>query len=384
MPWLRVLPVRLTVVTRIMSWLRRQPIRNLWRQLPGWRSAVVLLPVAAIALGLAGYGIWWRVLADSVSDAIVGLQSEQKNLGRNLEWSALRIEGFPYLVEATLSKTRLMAPDIGTVWDGERVVIRLRPLSPGSIRVLLEGQQHFFHVLNGRWIEADMRADTALLSGRSKAASQAINASIERLTGKAKLDAADFHFILERGRAGLVLHAAETKGGLPRLDLSMEVSNLGLQGQIPLPLGPSLDLLEIDLGLHLPEQLPVGAVDAILQAWRETQTPLIIRRFALDWAGVHLSSVGELRLDERGLPAGHLRLTIGNHSRLLEVLESMGWITPDAHKRAKPVLDVLAFVSGDPKRKVSVPLRFSGGEVYLGPARVLTMETPILGDSMLP
>ena len=62
----------------------------------------------------------------------------------------------------------------------------------------------------------------------------------------------------------------------------------------------------------------------------------------------------------------------------------MGWITPEVHKRAKPVLDVLAFVSGDPKRKVSVPLRFSGGEVYLGPARVLTMETPILGNPMLP
>ncbi len=384
MPGLRVFPVRLSVVTRIMSWLRRQPISELRRQLPGWRSTVVLLPVAAIALGLAGYGIWWRVLADSVREAIVGLQSEQKILGRNLEWNALRIEGFPYLVDATLSKTRLMAPDIGTVWDGERVVIRLRPLSPGSIRVLLEGQQHFFHVLNGRWIEADMRADTALLSGRSRAASQAINATIERLTGKAKLDAADFHFILERGRAGLVLHAAETKGGLPRLDLSMQVSNLGMQGQIPLPLGPSLDLLDIDVGLHLPEQLPVGTADAILQAWRETQMPLIVRRFALDWGGVHLSSVGELRLDERGLPTGHLRLTIGNHSRLLEVLETMGWITPEVHKRAKPVLDVLAFVSGDPKRKVSVPLRFSGGEVYLGPARVLTMETPILGNPMLP
>jgi hypothetical protein len=375
-PELRAFPVRLTVVSRILSWLRRLPFNALWRQLPGWRSAAVLVPVAAIALGLAGYGIWWRVLADGVRETIMVLQNEQKVLGRNLDWNALRIDGFPYLVDATLSKARLMAPDIGTVWDGERVIIRLRPLSPGSIRVSLEGQQHFFHVLNGRWIEADMQADTALLSGRSRDASQTLSAKIERLTGKGKVDAADFHFILEKGGAGLVLNAAETQGGLPRLDLSMQVSNLVFQGQFALPLGPSLDQLDVDLGVHLPAQLPVATAEAILQAWRETQTPLVIRRFGFDWGGVHLSSAGEIRLDERGLPAGHLRLTIGNHSRLLEVLEAAGWITPETHKRAKPVLDVLAFVSGDPKRKVSVPLRLSGGDVYLGPARVLTLEVP--------
>jgi hypothetical protein len=41
------------------------------------------------------------------------------------------------------------------------------------------------------------------------------------------------------------------------------------------------------------------------------------------------------------------------------------------------VLDVLAFVSGDPKRKISVPLRFMNGEVLLGPARIMTMQAPV-------
>ena len=118
--------------------------------------------MAAIAVGLAAYGVWWRVLADRVQETLNGIQGEQKALGRNLEWNALKIEGFPYLVDATLSKTRLLAPDIGTVWDGERVVVRIRPLSPGSIRISLEGPQHFFHVANGRWIEISVEADKAL------------------------------------------------------------------------------------------------------------------------------------------------------------------------------------------------------------------------------
>ena len=352
---------------RLGSWVHRQGVQR-------WRSIVILVPVAAIAVGLAAYGVWWRVLADRVQETLNGIQGEQKALGRNLEWNALKIEGFPYLVDATLSKTRLLAPDIGTVWDGERVVVRIRPLSPGSIRISLEGPQHFFHVANGRWIEISVEADKALLAGRSKESMQSVSAEFARLTGKGKLDASDFTFILESGTAGLSLTAADDAASLPRLDLAAEVINLAIQGDIALPLGPAVEHFHVDLGVSLPEKLPVATADAIFQAWRNTGTPLLIRDFSFAWGGVFLSASGELSLDANGLPDGHLKLTIGNHSRLLEIMEEMGWISRETHGRAKPILDVLAFVSGDPKRKISVPLRFSGGAAYLGPARVLSLE----------
>jgi hypothetical protein len=363
----------LTRLRSLGSWLRRQGALR-------WRSAVILIPVAALALGLAGYGVWWRLLADSVQGSLSTIQNEQKALGRNLEWNALTIDGFPYMVDATLSKLRLLAPDIGAVWDGERVVVRLRPLSPGSIRISLEGPQHFFHVANGRWIEGDVVADKALLSGRSKDRMQSVTAEIERLTGKGKLDASDFSFILERGTAGLALNAAEGNASLPRLDISAQITNLALQGQVVLPLGPSIEQFSLDLGLSLPKTLPVATVDAIVQAWRATATPIEIRAFSFDWGGVHLSATGEILLNGKGLPEGYLKLTIGNHSRMLQVLEEMGWISSETHARAKPILDVMAFVSGDPKRKISVPLRFAGGDVYLGPARLLTLQAPQRAD----
>ena len=363
----------LTRLRSLASWLRRQGALR-------WRSIVILIPVAALALGLAGYGVWWRLLADRVQESLSTIQNEQKALGRNLEWSALTVDGFPYMVDATLSKLRLLAPDIGAVWDGERVVVRLRPLSPGSIRISLEGPQHFFHVANGRWIEGDVEADKALFSGRSKDRMQSVTAEIERLTGKGKLDASDFSFILERGTAGLALNAAEGKASLPRLDISAQVTNLALQGQVVLPLGPSIEQFSLDLGLSLPTTLPVATVDAIVQAWRATGTPIQIRSFSFDWGGVHLSATGEILLSQQGLPEGYLKLTIGNHSRMLQVLQEMGWISAETHARAKPILDVMAFVSGDPKRKISVPLRFAGGDVYLGPARLLTLQAPKRAD----
>jgi len=341
-----------------------------------WKVALLLLPVAVIALGLAAYGWWWRVLADRVHETVTQIQNEQKLLGRDLEWNAFEIGGFPYLVDATLSKARLLAPDLGSVWDGERVVVRLRPLSLNSIKVSLEGQQHFFHVANGRWIETDARADKALLTARSKDTSQTLSAEFERLTGKGKIDASDFHFILERGRMGASLSAPDGQSALPRLDVVAHVNNLGLQGHIELPLGSSIESLDIDLGIKLPEKLPTTSIDALLTAWRATNTPVEVRQFSFEWGGVSLAAVGEVKLDARNLPEGHLRLTLGNHARILELMEAYALITKETHATAKPVLDVLAFVSGDPKRKISVPLRFLKGEVFLGPARIMTMQVP--------
>lgn len=339
-----------------------------------WRLALLLVPIAMLAMAIAGYAWWWRVLADRVHDTVVGIQDAQKQLGRNIEWNSLEIKGFPYLVDATLTKARLLAPDIGAVWDGERILVRLKPFALNKIAVSLEGEQHIFYVADGRWIEADARADKALFRAASRDTAQSVSADIERLTGKGRIDASDFHFILERAVLGVSLIAPSEVNPLPRADIVAQVSNLGLQGNLDLPLGPSIELIDFDVGINLPEKLPVATVQAVISAWRETDTPLQVRKFVFDWGGVSVAAVGEIKLDERDLPEGNLRLTLGNHSRILQLLESGGWITKETHAAAKPVLDVLSFVSGDPKRRISVPLRFEKGDVYLGPARVMKMQ----------
>lgn len=349
-----------------LSWLARVVLVR-------GRAVLILLPVALIAVALAGYGWWWRILSERVQDTVMQIQAEQKQLGRSFGWSGFTIAGFPYEVEATLKQAQLLAPDVGTVWDGERVVVRLRPLSLETIKVSLEGEQHLLHVANGRWISADGRADRAILTGRSQDGVQSVTATLEQLTGKARIDAADVNFILEQGSGGLTLTAPAAPGDLPRLDIALQARNLGLQGAVDLPLGPSIESLECDIGLSLPARLPVATLEAMFAGWRGTGTKLAVRRFSLDWGGVFLAATGDIGLDAQNTPEGYLTLTIGNHSRLLEVLEQQGLITPDTRGRAKPVLDVLAFVSGDPKRKISVPLRLAGGGVFLGPVRVATL-----------
>lgn len=339
-----------------------------------WRAAMLLVPIAAIALAIAGYGWWWKFLADRMRENATTLQTQQHVLGRNLEWNSLEVSGFPYLVQGALSKVRLLAPDLGTVWDGERVTVDLKPLSLSRIAVSLEGQQHVFYVGEGRWIEVDGEADKALFKASSRDDAQIVSADIERLTGTGKVDASDFHFILDKAKFDFSLNAATEHDPLPRADIAAHITNLGLQGNLELALGPVIDTFDLDIGIKLPEKLPVATGQAILAAWRQTNSPIDVRQFGFEWGGVSVGAVGEIMFDAQNLPEGHLTLTLGNHSRILELLEAQGWITKETHAAAKPVLDVLSFVSGDPKRRITVPLKFEKGEVFLGPARVMKME----------
>lgn len=339
-----------------------------------WRLTLVLVPIAVLAMALAGYGWWWRFLADRVRESAAHLQTTQTALGRNLEWSAFEITGFPYLVDVSLSKARLVAPDLGTAWDGEKINVRIRPFSLNRISVSLEGNQHVFYVGDGRWIEADGVADKALLRAANRDGQQQVAADIERLTGKGKIDAADFNFILERASLGASLAPADKTSPYPRLDVTVHVTNLGLQGNIDFALGPAIEQFDVDAGIEVPPKLPINSLDALWAAWRQTNTPIDIRQFGFEWGGVSVAATGTLKFDTLQRPEGHLKLTLGNHSRILELLESSGWITKETHAAAKPVLDVLAFVSGDPRRRITVPLKFENGDVYLGPARIMKIE----------
>lgn len=364
MTYLRALLMRIATAGRLLlSGVRSQ-----------WRLSLVLIPIAVLALALAGYGWWWRFLADRVRESAVQLQASQIALGRNLEWNSFEISGFPYLVDTSITKARLMAPDLGVVWDGEKLNIRLRPFSLNKVAVSLEGVQHVFYVGDGRWIEADAEADKALLKVSGRDGVQKLSVDIERLTGKGRLDASDFNFILESASLAAVLAPADTHSPLPRVDLGAHVSNVGLQGNLDFPLGPTIEKFDIDVGFQLPAKLPISSSQALWSAWRKTDTPIDVREFAFEWGGISVAAVGTLKVDASERPEGRLKLTLGNHSRILELLENGGWITKETHAAAKPVLDVLSFVSGDPRRRITVPLKFENGDVYLGPARIMTIQ----------
>lgn len=352
---------------RIAGWVRRRVAAHL-------SIFFIFIPIALIALAIAGYGWWWRIVADEVRSNTVAFQAAQRDLGRELTWDTLKIEGFPYRVESTLSTLHFTAPDRGAAYNGERIVVHVQPLALNRVGVSLEGEQHFFYTKE-RWIETNARADKALVSLIGGNAEQRVEFDIERLTGKAKIDATDFNFIVEAAQGGFNVAEPDSQG-LPRVELVARLVNIALQGDLELPLGPSIALIEIDAAAKFPADLTQASAATLLAEWRRMGTPIELRKFELEWGGISIAATGEFKIDANTQPAGSFRLKLGNHPRILELLEAQGWITRETHLAAKPVLDVLAFISGDAKRRISVPLKIQNGEIFLGPARVATLNPP--------
>ena len=140
-----------------------------------------------------------------------------------------------------------------------------------------------------------------------------------------------------------------------------------------LPLGSAIQLIAVDLSAGLPLKLPEPSLAALVNAWRRLGTPIEIRSFELDWGGVTVAAKGTFRLDQNALPEGRFLVTLGNHPRILELLEARGWINAEKRATTKKVLDVLAFMSGDSQRRVTVPLRIDKGDIYVGPVKVATL-----------
>ena len=356
--------------------------KNIFRLIEAVRSRVyarlsgrltliaIFAPIVLGVLALGAYGLWWRTVADSVREQVAQFQTMQRALGRDVRWESFAVGGFPYRVEGTLRTLHFTAPDRGSAWDGDKIVVHVPPLSLNRIAFSLEGQQRYFYARE-RWIETNARADKALVTlAKGDDGRDRVKIDVERLTGKAKYDETDFNFIVDSIVGGV--HIGKAKHA-PRVDAAARFENVALQGGFDLPLGSSIQLIDFDAGLPIPVDMSEPSLPALMSEWRRTGAPIDLRRFDLAWGGVTIAATGTFKLDANGLPEGQFRVRLGNHPRILELLEAYGWINAETRARTKKVLDVLAFMSGDKQRRVTVPFRIEKGDIFVGPARVATL-----------
>ncbi len=333
----------------------------------------IFVPLGLVAVAAGAYGLWWRAVADNVRDQVVEFQAKQRLMGREISWESLSVGGFPYRVEAAVGAVHFMAPDRGSAWDAERVVVHVPSLGLDRIGVSLEGQLHYFYARE-QWIEANARADKALITlSTSDEGRQRLDLAIKQLTGKAKLDETDFNFIVDEAAGGIDIVAAGVRNAAPTVEIAAKLENVALQGAFDLPLGPAIQLVDVAAALALPRKLAEFSLPALLAELRRTGAPVELKRFELNWGGVSIEGSGAFKLDQNALPEGTFSLKLGNHPRILELLEAHGWINAETRATAKKLLDVLAFMSGDKQRRVPVPLRIHNGVVYAGPAKIATL-----------
>lgn len=326
----------------------------------------IFIPIAAVALLLAGYTWWWQQIASGIRVGAAQFQADQRALQRETAWDSLEISGFPYRVEALITGPKITAPDRGIAWDGKAVVLHMQPLNPRHVSLSFQGRQHVFYAKDGRLIEGGADANKAMLNvmAGSNGAEQ-IALEVEGLSAQGEWVGRHIEIVVPSASASADVAESDPDATTAPITVSATLSNVALRGDLTLPFGPIISLVEVKAHLRYPSLTPEGTSPSLVSAWRTTDTPIVVEGFKLDWGGVTLDARGEIKLDTQTRPEGRLHLKIGNHRRLLEVLTAEGWVSPEALPNINAALNTLAFVSGDPERRIDVTVSFAEGSAYL-------------------
>ena len=120
-------------------------------------------------------------------------------------------------------------------------------------------------------------------------------------------------------------------------------------------------------GLYLPVQDEPSRIDGHIRArvvMDEARVDIMSSNVRLE--GVVLQATGSLRADADGYLIGDLSVAVQNYTELPALLAVYGVIKPTMAARVGKTLSFISALALD-KSRVSVPLRFDGGKMYLGP-----------------
>ena len=158
---------------------------------------------------------------------------------------------------------------------------------------------------------------------------------------------------------------ATPKGAVPIEDvlLAMRVVDSG-DGE---GAGADYDVdMRVD-GLYLPVQDEPSRIDGHIRArvvMDEARVDIMSSDVRLE--GVVLQATGSLQTDADGYLVGDLSVAVQNYTELPALLAVYGVIKPTMAARVGKALSFISALALD-KSRVSVPLRFDGGKMYLGP-----------------
>ena len=120
-------------------------------------------------------------------------------------------------------------------------------------------------------------------------------------------------------------------------------------------------------GLYLPVQDEPSRIDGHIRArvvMDEARVDIMSSDVRLE--GVVLQATGSLGADTDGYLIGDLSVAVQNYTELPALLAVYGVIKPTMAARVGKTLSFISALALD-KSRVSVPLRFDGGKMYLGP-----------------
>ncbi len=307
-----------------------------------------ILGAGALVILTTAYAAWWLYASGLLKSELSLLQERGPAVGITAQWSAIALTGFPFAVAADLEKPVYANDQIGFGWTGETLRVSFRPWSLSPVRFVAPGQQRWIVAQGENTITIDAHAKAAAASYAS--APERVTLDTEETRGTVQWAETSLPFTVARAKlSGSAWIDKDKQQSLAKAVALIEADGLILQG-LALPLGPKIDRLRLDA-----EIAPPGP-----------QTPATVKlasaQFAAD--GVEIKGAGTLTLDAQGTPEGTLDLTVRGLPRLAEAMGQKGLLTASAAMTVKMAAGLIA----TDQTEVSLPLRFTQGQMFLGPA----------------
>ncbi|MEO0681099.1 MAG: DUF2125 domain-containing protein [Pseudomonadota bacterium] len=323
--------------------------------------------LAVIVLALAGWSAWWWLGASAQQAAVEGWLAERAQAGWVAE-GEVSVAGYPNRIDLTLEGLVLSDPPAGWAWTApvfRTYMLSYRPdqviaawpgahvLATPEARVTAEAEtlQASAGFLPSTTLEIDravLEAETLELSGEGLGS---WTAGLAR--GQLSLRRAEE----ERGRENaydIVLDGAGLRPPEALTALFSDAAGEGLPAAVE----------EVSLDATAAFARPLDRVALEKSDFRPEMIRL--RRSIIRWGPLRIVGSGRVEIDAEGVPEGEIALEIREWRALLAAARSTGALDGGAAAALETGLGLIAAFSGQ-NGALEAPLRFSGGQTWLGP-----------------
>ncbi len=322
-------------------------------------------PVAALALLVTGYSLYWQASANVLAAGLDKANGKEVMPGIVFAFAEKEIGGFPFRLDAELDGVTFAhhGPDGETAWRTEKLALHM--LSYGPNHFLFEttglqtfdwpgtdGKPHVLYMTSGT-----ARASAILHDGKlvrfdlDFVLLQAQDADPQAALGRAILaESAQFHFRSNDDHT---------------LDVAVKVEGGRIGPGYEPTLGPDLPLFTFKGSLSHGETLDALRAGAdsfanAVESWRIANGALDISEITMRW--------GDLQAD------GKIMLAFDSYHRLAGSAE--GFITGGKALGTAEAISVLAGTSEDAQGRTPVTVVLQNGEMRLGKT-IITKLTPV-------
>ncbi|RLJ60662.1 hypothetical protein BCF46_0865 [Litoreibacter meonggei] len=328
------------------------------------RKLLIVVLVAATA-----WAAYWVVGATASQKATEGWLEARRAEGWQVEYSDLKVRGFPNRFDTTITGVQLTDPETGLSWSAPFFQLFSLSYQPNHLIAAWPNTQTLatpfqkidietskmtasLKVLPNSTLELD--SATVVIEGATLASSEGwkagadkVNAAIRRTAGK------EMTYDI----------AAQADTVIPGDALR---SMLDAGGTLP----DVIEAINFDTEIGFARPLDIR----VIEENRPDMTTFNIKDARGAWGELQLRAKGDLAIDAEGYPTGEVALNARNWREMLALAVSAGAVPTEAASAAELGLGFLAKLSGA-ENSLDAPLSFSNGRIFLGPIPIGTAPT---------